>query len=508
MSNRIPSARHRERGFILILYALMMLFIIMPIVGLAIDAGILYMIKGKLQLAVDGAALGAARNLSANVSIDSQESTAGAAGIANFHANFPNNWMGVTPVNDPTVDWSQSTTSTAVVNITGTVTSPTWFMRILGFNSVTVTATGEATRRNLNVLLVIDRSYSLSAEGNCPTLQADAESFVNNSFVEGRDQVGMVTFGTSYNYDFAFNSTFKSSLTTQLTNLHCTGYTNAAAAFSYGYKKLAALTTAPGSLNVIVFFTDGEPNTMTFGVNTTTNAADTTSTYNPLSVLTSSSCNPHASGTKTSGVIAGDVSFNSWAGLMNWTNGGIPLSDSDFDAALGSGPSPPISETGCSFQTGGSSPTYNAQGSGNSPSFSNDIASLPPADAFGNATNATWSGGSNGSFPYTVALTGSSWYTQQNLENAGINTLDNAAQNARAAAATANIPYVVYTIGLNPTASYGSVNQELLRRVANDPGSAVYQTSYTPGKFYYVPSAGELSQAFAAIASDILRIAK
>ena len=139
MSNRIPPARHRERGFILILYALMMLFIIMPIVGLAIDAGILYMIKGKLQMAVDGAALGAARNLSANVSIDSQESTAGAAGIANFHANFPNNWMGVTPVNDPTVDWSQSTTSTAVVNITGTVVSPTWFMRILGFNSVTVT---------------------------------------------------------------------------------------------------------------------------------------------------------------------------------------------------------------------------------------------------------------------------------------------------------------------------------------------------------------------------------
>jgi Flp pilus assembly protein TadG len=486
----------------MILYALMMLFIIMPIVGLAIDAGILYMIKGKLQMAVDGAALGAARNLSANVSIGSQEATAGAAGIANYHANFPNNWMGITPVNDPTVDWSQSTTSTAVINITGTVVSPTWFMRILGFNSVTVQATGEATRRNLNVLLVIDRSYSLSAESNCGILQADAESFVNNSFVEGRDQVGMVTFGTSYNYDFAFNSTFKSALTTKLSSLSCTGYTNAAAAFSYGFKQLAALTTAPGSLNVIVFFTDGEPNTMTFGVNTTTSAADTTATYNPLSVSTSSSCNPHTAGTKTSGVIAGDVSFNSWAGLMKWTNGGIPLSDSDFDAATSS----IISESGCSFQTGGSSPTYNAQS--NPPAFRNDIASLPPADAFGNATNGTWAGGSNGSFPYTVALTGSSWYSQQNLENAGINTLDNAAQNARAAAATANIPYVVYTIGLNPTSAYGSVNQELLRRVANDPGSAVYQTTYTPGKFYYVPSSGELSQAFAAIASDILRIAK
>ena len=165
MNNRIPPARRRERGFILILYALMMLFIIMPIVGLAIDAGILYMIKGKLQTAVDGAALGAARNLSASTILSDQEATAGAAAIANYHANFPNNWMGITPVNDPTVSWANSTTSTAVVDITGTIVAPTWFMRVLGFNSVTVTASGEAVRRNVNVLLILDRSQSLSDEG-------------------------------------------------------------------------------------------------------------------------------------------------------------------------------------------------------------------------------------------------------------------------------------------------------------------------------------------------------
>ena len=503
MNNRIRQARG-ERGFVLTLYTLMMLFIIVPIVGLAIDSGIMYLIKGRLQTAVDGAALGAARNLSANVSISSQQSTAGAAGIANYHANFPSGWMGVSTVADPTVDWSGSTTSTAVVNITGTVPAPTWFMRILGYNTINVTATGQATRRNLNVMLVIDRSYSLQAEGNCGTVASDAQAFVNNSFVEGRDQVGMVTFGTSFNYDFTFNSTFKSSLTTKLSSLTCTGYTNAAAAFSYAYKKLAALSN-PGALNVIVFFTDGEPNTMTFGVNTTTLAADTSATYHPLSVSTSSTCSPHLSTTKISGVIAGDTAFNSWAGLMKWTNSGIPLSDADFDAATAS--SQATSITGCSYETGGSSPTYNSQGTGNSPAFSSDIVSLPDHDAFGNLTNATWSGGTNGSFPYSVSLTGT-WYTQQNLENAGINALDNAAQNARVAAAGASLPYVVYTIGLDPTSAYGSVNQELLRRVANDQNSAVYQSTYSAGKFYYVPSAGELSQAFAAIASDILRISK
>ena len=500
MSNRSQTARRGERGVVLVLYALMMLFIIVPVVGLAIDAGIMYMIKGKLQTAVDGAALGAARSLAADVILADQESNAGAAGIANYHANFPNNWMGVTPVNDPTVDWSQSTASTAVVQITGTVAAPTWFMRILGFNSVTVSATSTATRRNLNVILVVDRSQSLSDEGNCPTLKADAESFVSNSFVEGRDQVGLVTFGTSYNYDFALNTTFKSTLTTELSNLNCTGFTNAAAGLTTGVNALLANTTNNQfALNVIVFFTDGEPNTMTFGVNTTSpqttatpNPSTSSATYNPLPVLTTSSCNPHTAGTTISGVIAGDVTYNTWGGVFNWTNGGIPV-NSDFNAASG----PP---TGCSFQ-GGSG----VIGSGNSPSFRNDIASLPSADAFGNSTNTTWA--SNGSFPYSVSLTGSTWYSQQNLENAGINALDNAAQNGRIAAAAANMPYVVYTIGLNPTV-YGTINQALLQRVANDPASPVYQTTYTAGKFYYVPSAGQLSQAFAAIASDILRIAQ
>jgi Flp pilus assembly protein TadG len=482
MSNRIQPARHRERGFILILYALMMLFIIMPIVGLAIDAGILYMIKGKLQTAVDGAALGAARNLSASTVLADQEATAGAAAIANYHANFPNNWMGITPVNDPTVSWANSTTYIAVVDITGQVTAPTWFMKILGFNSVTVAATGEAVRKNVNVMFVLDRSQSLSDEGNCPTLKADAQAFVN-SFVEGRDQLGMVTFGTSYNYDFVFNTTFKSTLTTDLSNLTCAGFTNAAAGFATGFTQLKNLPNNLFALNVIVFFTDGEPNTMTFGVGG----------VSPLPVLTSSTCNPHTAGTTISGVVAGDASahYNSWGGVFQWTNSGIPVT-SDFNVIS--------SPSGCSFQSAG------GLGTGNTAAFKNDISNLPSTDAFGNALSTTWTGGTNGSFPYPVTLTGN-WYYLQNLENAGINTLDNAAQNARVAAAAASIPYVVYTIGLNPSV-YGSVNQELLRRVANDPLSAVYQSNYAAGQFYYVPDAGQLSAAFADIASDILRIAK
>jgi len=496
MTRTVSSRRRNQRGVVTLLYTLMMLFIIIPMVGLAIDAGIVYTIKGKLQSAVDGASLSAARSLNLNTSVTQQSGPATTFATSVVHANFPTGWMSVNPVPDPSVTLATNAQDATIplgevqVTVSETIAAPTWFMRILGFNSVSMTANGVAIRRNVNVMLVIDRSQSLQDEGNCGTLKTDAQAFVN-SFVETQDQLGMVTFGTSYNYDFHFNTTFKTAVNTQLSNLVCSGFTNAAAGFSTGFNKLLALNQQ-NALNVIVFFTDGEPNTMTFGVNPSTNAASSSSTYSPMSVLTTSSCNPHTAGTTVSGVIAGDASahYNAWGGVFTWTNGGIPVS-SDFNAVS--------TPSGCAFSS-------NSLGSGNTASFRTDVSQLPAADAFGNATSTTWAGGTNGSFPYSVNLT-SNWYFLQNLENAGINTLDNAAQNARVAAAAAGIPYVVYTIGLDPSV-YGSVNQELLRRVANDPSSAVYQSTYAAGAFYYVPTSGQLSQAFAQVASDILRIAK
>lgn len=472
---------------------MMMLCIIIPMTGLAIDAGIVYAIKGRLQAAVDGASLAAARSLNLNQSITQQNGPASTFAISVVHANFPTGWMAVSPVPDPTVVLATHTDDSTIplgevqVTVSETIDAPTWFMRILRFNSVHMVVSGVAIRRNVNIMLVLDRSQSLQDEGNCGTLKTDAQAFVN-SFVESQDKLGMVTFGTSYNYDFAFNTTFKTTLTTDLSNLVCSGFTNAAAGFSSGFNQLKNLNDQ-NALNVIVFFTDGEPNTMTFGVNPSTGAASSTS-YSPLPYKSGSSCNP--ANTNLSGVIAGDASahYNAWGGVFNWTNSGIPVS-SDFNANT--------SFSGCSYRS-------SSLGTGNTANFKNDVASLPSTDAFGNSTNSTWAGGTNGSFPYSVVTSGN-WYYLQNLENAGINTLDNAAQNARVAAAAAGIPYIVYTIGLDPSV-YGTVNQELLRRMANDSQSAVHQSTYATGTFYYVPSATQLNQAFSDIASDILRLAK
>lgn len=257
------SNRKRERGFVTLIWTCMMLFIIMPVVGLAIDAGVMYVIKSKLQTAVDGAALGAARSLSRGIDIPSQQTSATDTAKRYFHANFPNNWMGVTPVNDPTVTWPAAPPATAIINVQGDVNAPTWFMRIIGVSSLHFKVVGQATRRNVNLMLVVDRSTSLSDTGSCPTLASDSQLFVQ-SFSNNRDRMGLVTFGTYYNVDFAPNFNFQSSMTTMLGNLQCSGFTNSAAAFSTAYQTLKGLADQ-NALNVVVLFTDGQPNTITLG---------------------------------------------------------------------------------------------------------------------------------------------------------------------------------------------------------------------------------------------------
>ena len=489
--------RGGQRGFTLILYTLMLFFIIIPSVGLAIDAGIMYYIKGKLQTAVDGAALGAARSLSRGQDIPTQKPLAEDTAKRYFHANFPNNWMGVTPVNDPTVTWPTAPAATAIINVQADVDAPTWFMRIFGINTLHFTVVGEATRRNVNVMLVIDRSTSLNDSGSCGALSSDAQLFVS-SFSNNRDRMAMVTFGTYYNLDFPFNFDFQSGLTTKLASLQCSGFTNAAAAFWVAYQAIKAQGDQ-NALNVMLFFTDGIPNTMTFGtVPATGGIAGTAASGTLLPLKAGSSCNATPG---FSGVIAGDISYNVTGGIFKPTNTTYPA-PAPFPGDITVIGSTEGNKGGCAFP---GTPYGSPQGS-----FPSDVAYMPSSDAFGNATDTSVLGGTG--FPLAVSRYGSGAYSgkirvdvQQTLENAGVNALDNSAQRARADASSSNLPLVVYTIGLGNS---GGVNDELLKRIANDPSALAHQTAYADGIYIYTPDTAHLSAAFATIASDILRISR
>src|SRR6202166_4393167 len=86
---------NREKGTSLFLGTIALVFIV-PLIGLFIDVGILYSAKARLQAAVDGASLAAARSLNLGQTTAAQTTTAKQNAVNWFYANFPTgNWATV-----------------------------------------------------------------------------------------------------------------------------------------------------------------------------------------------------------------------------------------------------------------------------------------------------------------------------------------------------------------------------------------------------------------------------
>ena len=167
--------------------------VIIPLAGLAIDASLLYAIKAKLQAAVDAASLAGARSLNRGLDLASQADNARATATNFFNANFPDGHLSTTG-RILTLAVAESAYRTRTVRADAQVSAPTYFMRILGVASTTLTAAGMASRRDVNLILVLDRSSSMSAV--MTSMKAAARGFVDK-FAEGRDNVGLIVFGGS-----------------------------------------------------------------------------------------------------------------------------------------------------------------------------------------------------------------------------------------------------------------------------------------------------------------------
>ena len=152
-----------ERGLAVIMTVLTMM-IALPLVGLAFDVGILYMIRGKLYQAVDAAALAGARALGTGPDGPTQRSNAQTAATKYFNANYPSGFWGTISVNFPTPTVDDTTVPNyRTVTTTASIVAPLYFLRMLGQNTAVVAAASQAGRRDALVMLVLDRSSSMTA---------------------------------------------------------------------------------------------------------------------------------------------------------------------------------------------------------------------------------------------------------------------------------------------------------------------------------------------------------
>src|SRR5271169_4945635 len=89
----IRQNKGREKGASLFIAIAALVWVIIPMLGLVVDLGILYSAKARLQAAVDGASLAAARALNLGQSTAQQATAAQQNAVNWFYANFPpGNW--------------------------------------------------------------------------------------------------------------------------------------------------------------------------------------------------------------------------------------------------------------------------------------------------------------------------------------------------------------------------------------------------------------------------------
>jgi Flp pilus assembly protein TadG len=409
LKKKFAALRHpRQRGMATMLTAISLLFMI-PVVGLSIDGGLAFVIKGRLSAAMDSASLAAARGLNLGSDIAAAQASALAAATQFFNANFPPGYMNtsligrvITPGFNLQLDANGHPTGVLIVSTTATVNMPTYFMRWLGFNGIPVTATGTATRRSLVMSLLLDKSASMgvrdsqvgtipasidNTSSSCEAMVYSAAQFVQN--FTPYDSIGLVTFDYTAHNDYAPSTNFKQSgptgITQSIANIQCGNNTNTTAALELGYRQITGVSQKLGE-NVIVLFTDGVPNAVNakFPVRTQvdTRLGPSGTVPNPPDVPAGNNANClDGTGTKT---CVGMPACTNTAGFVTGVisqQAGFSLSSGGRDGLykMFNTDSTPTSVAGC-------------PASASMQLVNQVIAYIPDSDFFSNSTHGPWDG--------------------------------------------------------------------------------------------------------------------
>ncbi len=256
------SKRQKNRGAILVLMTIA-LPVLLLIVGLAIDSARAYGVKAKLSAAVDAASLAAAR------AVSNGEAAAISAANKYFDANYPADFFDTTLVARPNVNFTYSTAGDITIDVTATANMPTSLVKLIGVNDLNIPSSAQTIRRVVDLSLVVDNTTSLKLGTDVTQDVIDrSKDFIGN-FHEGLDRIALVkyAFGAEVPVGFNANRGFsKANVNSEIDAFEFGGgglpsqYTNASEGM---WRAIDALLTVnnPASLRVIVFFTDGAPNT-------------------------------------------------------------------------------------------------------------------------------------------------------------------------------------------------------------------------------------------------------
>jgi Flp pilus assembly protein TadG len=471
---RYPSLPRKSRikGQIAIITAFVVL-ILLGTAGLVIDAGVGYLIKAKLNGALDAAGIAAARAVSQGATQAEQTASAVNAAHKFFNANYPTGYLRSVPVfPDPVVTFERGK---ATIDLSATASVPVNMMGIFGFRLLAVSATAQTVRRAIDMAFVVDTTGSMQSVAS--GVRSDATFFLS-LFNTLEDRVALIHFAYGAVVDVPFKADQsrgfdRATMNTRINGYSFNGNTNFAEGLWNARDQLKNRITPPSnysSLRVIVFFSDGSPNTFASYFNF----------YTP------------ANCTLPGSLVTGDGSTGTPSGLYYHNQISTPL--------------PGTCDQGTSI--------ISTQGAGPSIHYRYVTTPLP---TYYNAHNKT-----DTEFRVVTATPrqvlavpaapGAANY--QNTWNTNINrAARNLAESITLQAKTEGI--YVYTLGLGdllrqPAGPDNEHGENLLKCMANTPDSLArcYNPNLPVGRYCWAADIAELKSCFAEIASEILRLTK
>jgi Flp pilus assembly protein TadG len=473
-----PSHLRTQDGFTLV-YMAVTLTVLLLGTGIAVDSGRSYVVKAQLTKAVDGAALAAARAL------NSGDPRGAAARV--FKANFPSEYFG-TVAGDPTTAagfFSSSVDAATGVNtvtVTASAVLPTTFMQLGGIYNVTVSSSGEATRRMVDLSLILDVSSSIG--GKWSAVRDAARTFID-AFDARNDRVALLTFSNGAQVLDAMPDSRgfdKPRVKADVPGLLPGGSTNMVEGLYRGWDELRSVPLGTQSgLRVIVLFTDGASNG-----------------------------------------VPGDYGGGVAKALRTWD---FPKRFPDPD---GQTHDAPHIDGLYATDTGGQAPALSLT----PPIWSSPVtlAAIPllPLN--------TWhthhrSSGIPSSFPLQTAalnVNGAAQNTRRGLRNVDAGTgrypadvfnINNAARNVLEIIAnearndSGDYKIRIYTIGMGALVQYdlGTMPEkpeDILKRISNDKRSPDFNSAQLEGRYFFAATEADVAPAFEGIQNQILRLSK
>lgn len=254
----------RSKGLVIWLTVLALPFLLM-MTGLALDSGRSYLVKAKLYAALDAAGIAAAR------AVANGQNEARSAASKYFSANIPSDYLDSNPTLG-SVNFSTDGSGNISINLDAAAQLTNTFLSAFGLTKSDVSVQAQTTRRPVDLVLVVDNTTSLKqgAMGDVTQDVIDrSKSFVKN-FNQNFDRISVVKFAFGAETPVGFRDTrghSRSDLITAIDSFTFGSntssgmqFTNASEGFYQALKGVRNVAN-PASLQVIVFFTDGSPNT-------------------------------------------------------------------------------------------------------------------------------------------------------------------------------------------------------------------------------------------------------